>query len=84
MDASSSRIRSATVLSVRSSTAPDTARSTTLLRGSSSLMIGFSVCSGKVSMASTRFFTSSSTARTSAPQLDLDQDRAPCPRRPSR
>ena len=67
MVARSSRILSATVFSVRSSTGPDTARSITLMRGTSSLTIGFSVSSGKVSMASTRFFTSSRTLRTSAP-----------------
>ena len=63
----SSRIRSAIAFSVSSSVAPETATSTTGLRATSSRMIGFSVSTGNVVMASTRLLMSSTTLRASAP-----------------
>ena len=65
--ARSSRTRSAMDLRVNSSVSPETAMSTTRNRASTSVMIGFSVSSGNVSMASTLVLMSSSTRRVSAP-----------------
>ena len=65
--ARSSRTRSAMAFRVNSSVWPETAMSTTRNRASISVMIGFSVSSGNVSMASTLALMSSSTRRVSAP-----------------
>ena len=65
--ASSSRTRSASVLSAKTSVSPAIATSVTWLRAVSSRMIGSSVSRGKVVIASTLFFTSSTTRRASAP-----------------
>ena len=65
---SSSRTRSVTCFSVNGSMSPETAMSTTCSRFVSSRTIGFSVSSGKVAIASTLLFTSSTTRRASAPR----------------
>ena len=65
--ASSSRTRSASVLSTTRSVSPETTTSTTWLRAITSRTIGFSVSIGNVVIASTSFWTSSTTRRASAP-----------------
>ena len=63
----SSRTRSASVFRVNSSACPETAMSITRRRPLISRMIGCSVSSGNVVMASTLLLTSSTTLRASAP-----------------
>ena len=65
--AKSSRTRSAIVFNVKTSVAPAMAMSMTWLRAISSRMIGFSVPTGNVVIASISFFTSSTIRRASAP-----------------
>ena len=63
----SSRTRSASAFSARTSVWPEMEMSVTWLRAVSSRMMGLSVWSGKVVIASTLFLTSSTTRRGSAP-----------------